>query len=188
MSVLPKAQAGRPAVQSAAGGARPAPPPARPSPARASAPRRPGHAWVLLVAICAIANGLVMADIVAASVCISAMPAAAPHEAIAPDALARQLGLAGWTWVATGFLIFFAALLSVGGHLAARLGPRLVLGAGLVIFASSTAAMMAAPAWLMLLAARAGQAGGAALIIPASLGLITAHIPPHRQRVAIGWW
>ncbi|PRX42920.1 hypothetical protein B0I32_1646 [Nonomuraea fuscirosea] len=94
-------------MQSAAVAVSPAPPPAR-----ASAPRRPGQG--LLVVICSIANGLVMADIVAASVCLSALSAAAP---------ARQLRLAGWTWVAAGFLIFFAALLSVRGHLADRLGP-----------------------------------------------------------------
>ncbi|WP_431930013.1 MFS transporter [Nonomuraea jabiensis] len=142
----------------------------------------------MLVVLCGIVNGLVMADIVAATMCISAMPTAEPSQAIMPDALARHLGLASWSWITTGFLVCFAALLSVGGHLAARLGPRLVLGTGLVIFAASTAAMMAAPTWLILLAARAGQAGGAALMIPASLGLLTMHLPRERQRAAIGWW
>ncbi|WP_188196705.1 MFS transporter [Nonomuraea sp. SYSU D8015] len=156
--------------------------------ARISRSHRDVGSSVVLVVMCGIANGLVMADIVAATMCISVMPMAGPREAVVPDALARQLGLAGWSWMATGFLICFAALLSVGGHLAARLGPRLVLGSGLVIFAASTAAMMAAPTWLILLAARAGQASGAALMIPASLGLLIAHLPRHRQRAAIGWW
>ncbi|MFI7643570.1 MFS transporter [Nonomuraea sp. NPDC049400] len=165
----------------------------RPRPAPSPHPHAGIHhhesgSGVLLVVVSATAMLLVMADIVAATMAITFLATGGHADSVAPDALAGQLGVGGLAWMATAFLTPFAAGLTVGGHLADRLGHRFVLGAGLVIFSAATAAMMAAPSWLTLLAARAGQAGGAALLIPASLGLLVTHLPAPRRPVAIGWW
>ncbi|MEV4116846.1 MFS transporter [Nonomuraea sp. NPDC049695] len=144
---------------------------------------------VLLVALASAAMLVTMADMVGATVAIAVLAKPPPVDSVVVrDALAHTLGLASWPWLATAFLVPFAAFLGVGGQLADRLGHRFVLGCGLAIFAGSTAALLAAPGWLLMLAGRAAQAGGAALMIPASLGLLLTHLPAGRRRVGIGWW
>ncbi|MEU6721192.1 MFS transporter [Nonomuraea sp. NPDC046802] len=155
----------------------------------ARAPRTAGGGTTLLVVVASAAMLVVMADTVASSVAIAVLarpPLADP--VVAPEALAHTLGLASRPWLATAFLVPFAAFLGVGGQLADRLGHRFVLGCGLVIFACATVALLAAPTWLTMLAWRTAQAGGASLMIPASLGLLVAHLPDDRRRVGIGWW
>ncbi|WP_219507891.1 MFS transporter [Nonomuraea ceibae] len=143
---------------------------------------------VVLVAVASAAMLVMTADTVAATLAVAVLATPATAEPVMPGTLAHTLGLEDLTWMVTSFLVPFAGFLTCGGQLADRLGPRVVLGAGAAIFAGSTAAMMAAPSWLILLTCRAAQAGGAALMIPASLSLLIAHLPAARRRSGIGWW
>lgn len=154
---------------------------------RATAPIT-GSGVMLLVAVCSAAMLIIMADLVAATMMIAALADPRPGEPVVPDELAHMLGVGGLEWAATVSLVSFAAFLTVGGQLADRLGRRLVLGIGATFFAVATLALTAAPGWLELLAARLAQGIGGALMVPASLGMLVAHLPGPRLRVAIGWW
>jgi EmrB/QacA subfamily drug resistance transporter len=81
-----------------------------------------------------------------------------------------------------------AALLLLGGALGDKLGRRRIFAAGAGLFASASIACAMAPdiGWLIL--GRAVQGLGAALLVPGSLALLGACIPPERRGVAIGRW
>ena len=92
------------------------------------------------------------------------------------------------SWVLNVYAIVFAACLVPAGRLGDLLGRRRTFQLGLVVFAVASAACAAAPTLGALVAARAGQAAGAALLIPTSLGLLL-HARPAAQRAgAIGAW
>jgi EmrB/QacA subfamily drug resistance transporter len=95
---------------------------------------------------------------------------------------------ASLSWVLNVYAIVFAACLVPAGRLADLLGRRRTFQLGLVVFALASAACAAAPTLGALVGARAGQAVGAALLIPTSLGLLL-HARPAAQRAgAIGAW
>jgi EmrB/QacA subfamily drug resistance transporter len=87
-------------------------------------------------------------------------------------------------WVVTAYAIVFGALLILGGRTADLFGRRRALVAGLTIFTLASLAGGLAHDALLLVLARAVQGIGAALVAPASLSLITAHIKegPRRTR------
>jgi EmrB/QacA subfamily drug resistance transporter len=92
------------------------------------------------------------------------------------------------SWVLNAYAIVFAACLVPAGRLADLLGRRRTFQLGLVVFAVASAACALAPTLGFLVAARAGQAVGAALLIPTSLGLLLHAFPPARRAGAIGAW
>src|SRR6478735_6185225 len=92
------------------------------------------------------------------------------------------------SWVLNAYAIVFAACLVPAGRLADLLGRRKTFQLGLIVFALASAACAAAPTLSVLVAARAGQAVGAALLIPTSLGLLLHAFPPARRAGAIGAW
>ena len=92
------------------------------------------------------------------------------------------------SWVLNAYAIVFAACLVPAGRLADLLGRRRTFQLGLIVFAVASAACALAPTLAVLVAARAGQAGGAALLIPTSLGLLLHAVPPARRAGAIGAW
>ena len=92
------------------------------------------------------------------------------------------------SWVLTAYGILFAALLVPAGRLADVYGLRRMFRTGLAVFAVASAACAAAPSVGLLVAGRAVQACGAALIVPTSLGLMLATYPAERHRHAVGLW
>jgi EmrB/QacA subfamily drug resistance transporter len=91
-------------------------------------------------------------------------------------------------WVVEAYALLLASLVLVGGALGDRLGRRAVFSTGVVMFAVASAACGAAPGIRLLIAARAVQGGGAALLVPGSLALISASFPAERRGAAIGTW
>jgi EmrB/QacA subfamily drug resistance transporter len=96
--------------------------------------------------------------------------------------------LASLSWILNAYAIVFAALLVPAGRWADRAGRKRAFLAGLAIFTLSSAACAAAPSVGVLIAARVAQAGGAALLMPTSLGLLLPEFPPERRQVAVGIW
>ncbi len=92
-------------------------------------------------------------------------------------------------WVVTAYTLAFGGLLLLGGRAADLLGRRRVFLAGLGLFTAASFASGLAASQEMLLAARALQGMGAALLSPAALSLITAIFPegPARNRALAAW-
>jgi EmrB/QacA subfamily drug resistance transporter len=100
-----------------------------------------------------------------------------------------HLSIAGLEWIASAYILAFAGLLLVGGRLADVFGMRLTFFAGLGIFtlASLTAGLAGSQEWLI--AARAAQGVGAAVLTPATLALLPVMFPNPRERAtAVGIW
>jgi EmrB/QacA subfamily drug resistance transporter len=91
-------------------------------------------------------------------------------------------------WVVESYALVTAALLLLGGALGDRLGRRLVFAIGVGVFATASFACALAPSIQWLILGRAVQGLGAALLVPGSLALIAACIPPERRGRAIGRW
>jgi MFS family permease len=111
--------------------------------------------------------------------------------AIALPAMQADLGLstAALGWVITAYTLVFGGFLLAAGRLADRVGRRRAFAAGLVVFAAASLACGLAPSGAALLAGRAAQGLGAALVSPAALALVTAARPGGRARArALGWW
>jgi len=92
-------------------------------------------------------------------------------------------------WIVDAYNLVFAALLLAAGSLSDRFGRRGALAAGLTIFGlgSLTAAIVSSPS--ELIAARSVMGAGAALIFPATLGIISNVFRDPRERArAIGIW
>jgi len=91
-------------------------------------------------------------------------------------------------WVVEAYALPFSALLLVGGSLGDRLGRRRVYAIGIALFALASLACGLAPDVHLLIAARALQGVGAALLVPGSLALIAASFPEKERGRAIGTW
>ncbi|WP_410611616.1 MFS transporter [Amycolatopsis sp. lyj-109] len=96
--------------------------------------------------------------------------------------------LATLSWVLNGYTVLFAACLAPAGRLADRYGRRRLFLAGVAVFTLASAACAAAPTIPALIAFRAVQAIGAALVMPTSLALLLTAFPPHRRPMAVGVW
>jgi EmrB/QacA subfamily drug resistance transporter len=96
--------------------------------------------------------------------------------------------LASLSWVLNAYTIVFAAFLVVAGRWSDAFGRKRSFLLGVGLFTASSAACAAAPSVGFLVGARAVQGLGAALLMPASLGLLLPEFPPERRHVAIGIW
>jgi EmrB/QacA subfamily drug resistance transporter len=100
-----------------------------------------------------------------------------------------HLNQSGIEWVVSGYILVFAALLLAGGRLADFIGNRLVFAVGLAIFTVSSLAAGLAGSVSMLIASRATQGLGAALVTPTALSIIAASYPGTGERLrAMGIW
>jgi MFS family permease len=111
--------------------------------------------------------------------------------AIALPAIQADLGLSTTTlgWVITAYTLTFGGCLLAGGRLADRMGRRRAFASGLGIFGFASLACGLAPGGAALVAARAVQGVGAAVVAPAALALLTTARPDGRARIrALGWW
>lgn len=109
---------------------------------------------------------------------------------IALPRIGEDLGadIAGLQWTVNGYALTLAGLLLLGGALGDRLGRRRVFIWGVVWFAVASLLCALAPTVELLIAARALQGVGAALLTPASLALIQASFHPDDRGAAIGAW
>ena len=96
--------------------------------------------------------------------------------------------LSALEWTVNAYTLSFAVLLVTGGRLGDIFGRRRMFLAGVVIFALSSAAIGVAPNDTALIVGRAIQGIGAALMMPATLSIITNAFPPEERGKAIGTW
>jgi EmrB/QacA subfamily drug resistance transporter len=109
---------------------------------------------------------------------------------VALPTLAQDLGATGsqLQWMVDAYLLVFAGLLLTMGARGDRFGRKLALDAGLLVFVAASAASAFAGSAEVLIAARAAMGIGAALIMPATLSIITNIFPPTERGRAIGVW
>lgn len=98
-------------------------------------------------------------------------------------------GIAQLQWVVSAYTLMFAALILPAGSLGDRFGAKRVLCAGFAVFVAASVACGLAPGIGVLIAARAVQGAGAALLGSCSLALLNHTYSDPRQRArAIGQW
>jgi EmrB/QacA subfamily drug resistance transporter len=134
------------------------------------------HARGLLTVVCA-AQFMVVLDLTIVNVALPALQA--------------DLGLSAHSlhWVVSAYAVAFGGFLLVGGRAADALGRRRVLVAGAALFTAASLACGLAPSGAVLVAARAAQGLGAALLSPSAFGLLVAAFPAGRERTrAIAAW
>ena len=96
------------------------------------------------------------------------------------------VSLADLSWTLNAYTVLFAALLVPAGRLADLMGRNRVFLHGLAVFSLASALCACAPGIGTLIAARALQAVGAALLTPASLALVLGAFPRERRAAAVG--
>jgi EmrB/QacA subfamily drug resistance transporter len=97
-------------------------------------------------------------------------------------------GAAEVQWVVNAYLLPLSALLLLGGALGDHYGRRRLLLVGTGLFAATSLVCALAPSLEILLAARAGQGVGAALLLPNSLALLNAAYQGEKRGRAVGIW
>jgi EmrB/QacA subfamily drug resistance transporter len=132
--------------------------------------------WAALVVL-ALAQFIVVLDVTIVNV---ALPDIQADLHFTPDSL---------QWVISAYTLLFGGFLLLGGRASDLLGPRRIFIAGLVLFGvTSLAAGLAGDSGL-LIAARAVQGLGAALLSPAALAILTVTFAQGRERnIAMGVW
>jgi EmrB/QacA subfamily drug resistance transporter len=91
-------------------------------------------------------------------------------------------------WIADAYLLVLSSLILVGGSLGDRLGRVRVFAIGVAIFTAASVWCGLAGGAGMLIAARAVQGAGAALLVPGSLAIIAEVYPENERGRAIGTW
>src|SRR2546429_1459469 len=97
-------------------------------------------------------------------------------------------GISGLEWTVNAYTLVFAVLLLTGAALGDRFGRRLVFSIGIGIFTLASAAAALAPSIGALDAARAIQGLGGAIVMPLTLTILSAAVPPERRGLALGAW
>jgi EmrB/QacA subfamily drug resistance transporter len=102
--------------------------------------------------------------------------------------IGRELGasIEALEWTVNAYALSFAAFLLTAAVLGDRFGRRRLFAAGLVLFVAASAACALAPGIGWLIAARALQGVGAAILMPLALAQISAAFPPERRGWALG--
>jgi EmrB/QacA subfamily drug resistance transporter len=94
----------------------------------------------------------------------------------------------GLEWTVNAYTLTFAVLLLTGAALGDRLGRRLMLAVGLGLFVAGSAAAALAPSIDSLIAARAFQGIGGAIVAPLTLTVLSAAMPKEKRGIALGAW
>lgn len=97
-------------------------------------------------------------------------------------------GLTGLQWTVNAYMLTLSSLVLVAGSLGDRLGRRRIFNVGVLWFGVASILCAVAPSIEMLIAARALQGIGAALLTPGSLAIISSSIDPADRGRAIGLW
>jgi EmrB/QacA subfamily drug resistance transporter len=142
---------------------------------KAEAPCSPNAApWVLAATI--LASSMAFIDETALPVALPAI-----QSTLGATAVDAQ-------WVVAAYTLFLAALVLVGGSLGDHLGRRRMFAVGVVLFALASAWCGLSQSPEQLIAARALQGVGGALLVPNSLAIIGASFEEERRGKAIGTW
>jgi EmrB/QacA subfamily drug resistance transporter len=96
--------------------------------------------------------------------------------------------VAGLQWIVNGYSLTLASLILIGGSLGDRYGRRKIFLIGIVWFAAASLLCGLAPTAETLVAARALQGVGGALLTPGSLAIIQASFAPGDRARAVGAW
>jgi EmrB/QacA subfamily drug resistance transporter len=96
--------------------------------------------------------------------------------------------LEGLEWTVNAYTLTFAVLLLTGAALGDRFGRRRMFAVGLTIFTLASAAAALAPSMGVLVAARAVQGAGGAIVMPLTLTILSAAVPAEKRGVALGAW
>jgi EmrB/QacA subfamily drug resistance transporter len=132
-----------------------------------------GAAWVTLAAM-TLSSSMILVD-------QTAVPLATP------DVIAALNGdLSESQWVLTANVLPLAAFMVLGGRLGDLLGLRRIFLIGSLIFAVSTTFAGLAQSMPWLVAARAAQGTGAALMMPTAIAIVSASFPANRRGSALG--
>lgn len=109
---------------------------------------------------------------------------------IANPAILRDLNtdITAVLWVTSAYLLAYAVPLLITGRLGDRFGPKRIYLIGLVIFTLASLWCGFAGDISMLIAARAVQGLGAALMTPQTMAVITRIFPPNQRGAAMGLW
>jgi len=96
--------------------------------------------------------------------------------------------LSGLEWTVNAYTLTFAVLLITGAALGDRFGRRRMFVIGLSIFTAGSAAAALAPSIDVLIAARAVQGLGGAIVLPLTLTILSAAVPAERRGLVLGAW
>jgi EmrB/QacA subfamily drug resistance transporter len=96
--------------------------------------------------------------------------------------------LSGLEWTVNAYTLTFAVLLITGAALGDRFGRRRMFVVGLAIFTAASAAAALAPSIEVLIAARALQGLGGAIVTPLTLTILSAGVPKERRGLVLGAW
>lgn len=109
---------------------------------------------------------------------------------VALPTISRELnaGVSGLQWIVDGYVLAFATLLLTGGILGDRYGRRRVFMSGLALFTVSSFLCGLSQSTGQLIAGRALQGVGAALLMPGTLSILTVTFPASERAKAIGIW
>jgi EmrB/QacA subfamily drug resistance transporter len=97
-------------------------------------------------------------------------------------------GLSGLEWTVNAYTLTFAVLLLTGAALGDRFGRRRLFTIGIAIFTLASAAAALSPSIGALDATRAIQGLGGAIVMPLTLTILSAAVPPARRGLALGAW
>jgi EmrB/QacA subfamily drug resistance transporter len=91
-------------------------------------------------------------------------------------------------WTVNAYSLTFAVFLLTGAALGDRFGRKRMFAIGVAVFTAASAAAALAPSMDWLIAARAVQGVGGALVTPLTLTLLSAAVPRERRGMALGAW
>jgi EmrB/QacA subfamily drug resistance transporter len=97
-------------------------------------------------------------------------------------------GLSGLEWTVNAYTLTFAVLLMTGAGLGDRFGRKRMFLVGLAVFTFGSAMAAIAPSIGALIAARALQGVGGAIVTPLTLTILSAAVSPARRGLALGIW
>jgi EmrB/QacA subfamily drug resistance transporter len=109
---------------------------------------------------------------------------------VALPTIHRDLGasIQSLEWTVNAYVLAYAVLLLTGAALGDRFGRKRMFVIGLAIFTAASAGAALAPTTGLLVAARAVQGAGAAIVTPLTLTLLATAFPADRRGMAIGVW
>src|SRR5271168_3573433 len=136
-----------------------------------------GHPGIVLATL-SVANVMALLDLFVVNVALHDIGVG----------LHYQSSLSDVAWVLNAYALFFGALLIPAGRFADKYGRKATFILGLAVFTVASLACAVSPDLWVLVGFRCVQAAGAAMIIPASLGLVLTTLPPDRVKRGVRVW
>ena len=134
-----------------------------------------GNPWVVLI-VMSLGFFMTLLDLTIVNIAI-------------PDMITRlHATLDGVLWVINAYALVLAVLLITAGRLGDLFGQRRLFIVGVILFTLASAACGLSPSVGWLVAFRAAQGVGAALLLPQTLAILTTVFPPERRGAAFGIW